>query len=78
MKPDYGCNLRRYLMEPLDEVLFDLVRTEVYESVTKYFDEVTISKLQVFEQGDNSMRVELSCNLKTEELVKFNTQIEIQ
>lgn len=78
MRPDYGCNLRRYLMEPLDDTLFNEVKTEIYESVSKYFSKVSISKLQVLEQGDNGMRVELFCNLRTEEMVKFNTQIEIQ
>lgn len=78
MKPDFGCNLRKYLMEPLDSTLFNEVKTEIYESVNKYFDKLSISKLQVFERGDNGMNVELFCSLKTEELVKFNTQIQIQ
>lgn len=78
MLPDYGCGLKKYLMEPLDQVLFDEIKNSVYESINKYFEKVSISKLQVFETGDNSIKVELFCQLRTESIVKFNFSVEIQ
>lgn len=78
MLPEYGCGLKKYLMEPLDQVLFDEIKTTVYNSINKYFSKVSLSKLQVFESGENSIKVELFCQLRTESIVKFNLNVEIQ
>jgi hypothetical protein len=34
MRPDLGCNLKKFLMEPLDEGLFSLIKEEVVTAIT--------------------------------------------
>ena len=63
MLPDYGCNLRKFLMEPLDESTFRLIKEEIETSVSKYLKAVKIGKLQVFETNQNNINVKLYCSL---------------
>ena len=36
MLPNYGCNLRRYLFQPLDQTTFDNIRREIETSFNNY------------------------------------------
>jgi len=72
MLPNYGCNLRRYLMEPMDQATFSQVRDTIKNSIYKYLSNVSILKLSVFEQGDATIKVNLVCSLKDSEIVNFN------
>jgi phage baseplate assembly protein W len=64
MRPDYGCNLRKFLMEPLDEVTFSMIKEEVVTSIRRYLSTVTIGKLKVFETGSGQLKVELFCSVR--------------
>jgi uncharacterized protein len=77
MLPEYGCNLRHYLMEPLDETTFSLVRDDIQNSIRKYLNGVTILKLQVVGTETSTMNVNLLCSLKEDEAVKFDTRLAI-
>jgi phage baseplate assembly protein W len=77
MLPEYGCNLKNYLMEPLDETTFNLVKEDIQNSIRKYLDGVNILKLQVVGTETNTMNVSLLCSLREDELVKFETRIVI-
>jgi len=78
MLPNYGCNLKDYLMEPLDQTTFQNVRDSVYTSVKNYLKVVNLIKLQVFERQssfglNNVMDVKLFCSIKGE----TNNNIEV-
>jgi len=71
MLPNYGCNLKDYLMEPLDETTFESIKNSIYQSITRYLKPVKIGKLQVFEDQSyygvaNSLKVKLFCSIVDE------------
>jgi hypothetical protein len=64
-------------MEPLDETLFNEVKTQIRDSIAKYLRNITLNRLQVFETDSSVMNVKLFCSLKNEEAVGFDTTINI-
>tara|TARA_Y100000004_G_scaffold134811_1_gene152500 strand:+ start:128 stop:571 length:444 start_codon:yes stop_codon:yes gene_type:complete len=64
MRTDYGCNLRKFLLEPLDEALFAAIKEEVVLSVRRYLSTVAVNKIQVFETRSSQLRVNLFCSVK--------------
>lgn len=83
MLPNYGCNLRRFLFQPLDEATFRGIREEIENSFRNYIVGATIQKLQVFPTGDagpaggNSLQVVLSLQLDTEDLEVFDVGVTV-
>lgn len=71
MLPGYGCNLKRFLMEPLDELTYSELRDEITQSIYKYLSKISILRLQVFETETSQIMVMLSCILKDEEVINF-------
>ena len=63
MLPDYGCNLRKFLMEPMDETTFRLIKEEIEVSFRKYLRAIKIGKLQIFETKQFNLDVKLFCSL---------------
>ena len=47
MLPDYGLDLRQFLFEPLDNVLFAEIRDRITVVVGKYLPEIEITKLTI-------------------------------
>ncbi len=64
MRPDFGCNLQKFLMEPLDETTFTMIKEEVAISIRKYLQTVSLGKIQVFETRGGQLKVNLFCSLK--------------
>tara|TARA_Y100001937_G_scaffold37513_1_gene53498 strand:- start:18352 stop:18795 length:444 start_codon:yes stop_codon:yes gene_type:complete len=77
MRPDYGCDLRKFLMEPLDETLFSLIKEEVTISVRRYLRTVSIGKIQVFESRGGQLKVNLFCSIKDAIATAFNIGVKI-
>lgn len=77
MLPDYGCSLKEYLMEPLDSITFEQIKEDIANSISKYLDKITISKLQVVNDKNNRINVKLFCVVKDEALTKFDVEINI-
>ena len=77
MLPDYGADLQKYLMEPLDQETFKLIRDEIESSVGKYLSILQINKLQIFENRDSSLLVKLFVGLKDSEATNFNVEVRI-
>lgn len=77
MLPEYGCNLKRFLMEPLDETTFNEVKNTIKESIARYLGKVQITKLQVFETASGAINIKLFCSYKDEEFTRFETEIRI-
>ena len=77
MLPNYGCGLRRYLMEQMDDTLFNEVKTQIVKSIARYLGNITVKRLQVFETDSNEMNVKLFCGIKDEVAVTFDTTLSI-
>jgi phage baseplate assembly protein W len=77
MLPDYGCNLKYYLMEPLDNTLMDTIKNDVQESISKYLSNVSILKLQVSETRTGALNVNLVCGLRDNDLVRFESGVTV-
>ena len=61
MLPDYGCNVRNFLFEPLDEGTFLAIRDDITISIRKYLKKVSIGKLQITREGETGLKVFLYC-----------------
>lgn len=84
MLPNFGTNLKNYLMEPLDQALFSQIRREILESFTKYAKGVNLNKIQIF-PGENStmsgghhLYIKLFCSLIDEDQITFEVNVNIQ
>jgi phage baseplate assembly protein W len=77
MRPDYGCNLRKFLMEPLDEVTFSLIKEEVVTSIRRYLSTVSVGKIQVFETRSGQLKVNLYCSVRDAISSAFNIGVRV-
>lgn len=83
MLPLFGTNLKKYLMEPLDETLLNQIKTEILDSVNRYARNVDVLKLQVFPGNDPTLNgghhilIKLYCRLVEEADVSFEVKVEI-
>lgn len=77
MRPDYGCNLRKFLMEPLDEVTFSMIKEEVTVAIRRYLSTVSLGKLQVFETRSGQLKVNLYCSVRDAIATAFNIGVRI-
>ncbi|MAP53753.1 MAG: hypothetical protein CL605_02505 [Altibacter sp.] len=77
MRPDYGCNLRKFLMEPLDDTTFSLIKEEVVTSIRRYLRTVSMNKIQVFETRGGQLRVNLFCAVRNARASAFDVGVRI-
>ena len=83
MLPNFGCNLRKYLFQPLDETTFENIKREILYSFKNYIVGANIKKLAVFPLGEtgpaggNSLKVLLTLELSTAELETFDVEVDI-
>jgi len=83
MLPNFGCNLRRYLFQPLDQTTFENIKREIQYSFNNYIVGANIAKLAVFPFGEsgpaggNSLKVVLSLKLETADLEIFDVEVNI-
>jgi len=81
MLPNYGCNLRKYLFEPLDDLLFDSIKREIEFSFVNYIRGASLVKLAIFPTGDlgpaggNSLIVNLTLKLNSDDLQIFDVEV---
>lgn len=61
--PDFGVGLERYLFEPNDDVLVDIIRKAIVSQVNKYLPIVNIISIG-FTQNDNILRCKLVFTIK--------------
>jgi phage baseplate assembly protein W len=55
MLPNYGCNLKKFLFQPLDEETFRAIKEEIITSITRYAPSVEIMKLKVINSDTVSL-----------------------
>ena len=52
-EPNYGTNLIQYIFEPKDNLTITEIEAEIKETVKTFIPEVTIGKIEFFEDVDN-------------------------
>jgi phage baseplate assembly protein W len=52
-EPNYGTNLIQYIFEPKDNLTITEIEAEIKETVKSFIPEVSISKIEFFEDVDN-------------------------
>jgi len=82
MLPKYGCNLKKFLMEPLDKVTFSMIQKEVHESIINYLKIIDLKKIRVFESGSTTglykiLNVKLNCELRADNNLNFDVNIKV-
>jgi len=77
MLPDYGCNVRNFLFEPLDEGTFLAIKDDVNTSIRKYLKKVTIGKLQVLKSGETGLKVNLYCAYNDAQVPYFRVGVRV-
>ncbi len=84
MLPNYGCNLRKYLFQPITQELFSNIRETIETSFRNYIVGARLLKVGVFETGEydaaggNQIRVVLSIQLSTDDLEVFDVEAKIK
>ena len=83
MLPNFGCNLKRFLFQPLDESTFESIKREILFSFKRYIVGAEVAKLAVFPLGEagpaggNSLKVVLTLRLDTADLEIFDVEVDI-
>lgn len=83
MLPDFGTNIRQYLMEPLDQALLSQIKREILESVTKYATNVKLTKLlilpsdSVSNSGGNHIYIKAYFQIPEEQDINFEVKVEL-
>ncbi len=83
MLPDFGCNLQKFLFQPLDEDTFEQIKEEITTSFSKYIVGARLVKLRVFPSdaigpyGGNSLQVVLTLEINESELEVFDVEVVI-
>jgi phage baseplate assembly protein W len=77
MLPDYGCNVRSYLFEPLDQGTFLSIKDEITTSIRKYLKKVSIGKLQVFNSDESELKIFLYCAYDNAQIPYFRVGVRV-
>jgi len=81
MLPGYGCNLKRFLFQPLDELTFEAIKREIQSSFNQYIVGAYITKIRVIPLGDvgpsggNTLKIALDLRLSAEKLQVFGVEV---
>ena len=84
MLPRFGCNLRKYLFQPLDESTFESIKREILYSFNEFILGAKIKKLSVIPYGaigpagGNSLKITLLLETTGTELSVFDIEVVIK
>jgi len=84
MLPNFGCNLRKFLFQPITQELFEEIRDTIAFSFSNYIVGATLLKVGVFETGEydaaggNQIRVIFTVRLSTDDLQVFDIEAKIE
>lgn len=84
MLPNFGCNLRKYLFQPLDETTFENIKNEIRYSFENYIVGARLVKVRVVPLGDlgpaggNSLLVSLVLRLVEDDLTVFDVEVTVK
>ena len=81
--PRYGLNLKKYLFQPMDEELFEAIKSEILGTMSRYANNVRVLKLRVVPlddyglEGLQALKVVLSLQLKESDNLVFEVGVKI-
>jgi len=81
--PRYGLNLKKYLFQPMDDELFETIKSDILGTINNYANNVRVLKLGVFPlddyglEGLQAIKVVLSVQLKDSEDTVFEVGVKI-
>jgi phage baseplate assembly protein W len=84
MLPNFGCNLRKYLFQPITKELFSNIKETIHTSFKNYIVGAELLKIGVYETGEydaaggNQIRVVLKVQLSTDDLEVFDIEAKIK
>jgi hypothetical protein len=78
MLPNFGTGLKKYLMEQMDETLFQLIKSEIIDSINRYARDVELIKIQVLPKNGNYLSIKLFCKINEPSNTSFNLLVEIK
>lgn len=84
MLPNYGCRLKKFLFQPLDENTFTQIKDEIKFAFSNYIVGADLLKVAVFPTGDtgpaggNSLNIILTLRYNEDETKIFDVEAEIQ
>ncbi len=84
MLPNFGCNLRKFLFQPITKELFGKIKETIQVSFENYIVGANLIKVGVYETGEydsaggNQIRVVLRVQLTTDDLEVFDIEAKIK
>jgi|TARA_R110002020_G_scaffold404373_4_gene614426 phage baseplate assembly protein W len=84
MLPKFGCNLKKFMFQPLDSKTFGQIKEEVLTSCNNYLEGATVKKLSVLKGsdvgkfGESSIHILLILQLNDEAETVFSEEIVVQ
>lgn len=81
MLPDYGCSLKKFLFEPLEENVFMGIRKEIVNQFNKYILGARLLSIKVFPgikdetSENNSLQIIVKVQIRSEDLAVFDIPI---
>lgn len=84
MLPNYGCSLRKYLFEPINEITFVDIKRSIYEAFTKYIVGATLVKIRIESldeigpTGGNALKVSAYVRLDAADLTVIKVEVDIE
>lgn len=80
MLPDYGTNIKKYLFEPKDPILFNQIKREIAETFEKYAADVRLLNIQVRATNKSvagGLEIKLYCAMTTDRASPFEVNLEV-
>jgi len=84
MLPNFGCDLKKFLFQPLDEDTFEEIKEEISSSIRDYTKDIQVLKLGVFEldkiteTGGQALKIVLLVALKEESKNQFEVEVVLE
>lgn len=80
MLPDFGTNLKKYLFEPKDPILYNQIKREISETFQKYAADVILLRIDVTTNNKfvaGGIEIRLYCSLRTDRTSPFEVSLEV-
>jgi len=83
MLPDYGINLKKYLFQPKSSYLFNTIRSDIRNVLTKYASWVIVENIDIimkdrFESGFIAdLEIKIYLRTREEDSISFDVKLEI-
>ena len=81
MLPNFGCSLKQYLFEPLDQNTFRLIQTDILTAINTWMPTVEVAKISVLTDdkilANGGSGIKIILVVRLEEFQNNLTEVEI-